>query len=139
MSQSRYSQKGGANNMPYRFFNANATPFKSCSGCGQKGGSVGLPYRYFNPKATPFKPCASCGQKYYNDFNDAKSKGCQGYNSCNMTGGAKRQAQKQTQCGGFPTGAPMTHFTNGKPLKYNYSLNDGDTPVFDHVGHNNFW
>lgn len=132
-------KQSGGGNYPYRYFHANAVPFKpcQCQNNKQEGGAIRMPYRYFHPNATPFQPCNSCGAVrdpvYYNDF--VRNQGCQGYNSCNMTGGARKQT------GGFPVGAPFTYFTEGKPLKYNYSMKDtySGTPTFDHVGANHFW
>lgn len=151
--QSYYFQKGGGMQMPYRFYNPQATPFKPCEckncpvgGCklNQEGGG-NLPYRYFNPQATPFKPCGGstggcgcsggcgCGQR---------GGGCAGgcgkdiggiyYNEFRRHEGMHAYnsdnmtngAAPYNQMGGNPTHAPLHVFTEGEPLTYNYSLKE---------------
>ena len=102
MSEEYYFQKGGARQLPFRWFNPNAQAFAPCSYCGkqkrpskkQQGGSINMPYRYFNPNAQAFSPCSTCDGPqqnktglavYANDF--MRSQGCHDYNSCNMTSG----------------------------------------------------
>ena len=171
MSQKHYSQKGGAIRLPNRFYNPDAKPFDPCCpvhGNKQQGGGIRMPYRYFHPDAKPFTPCAGgchsqsgggcpCGCEngchcdsgctnckcdptghdpyaiYYNDFR--RHEGMHAYNSSNMTGGSYRQR------GGNPTAAPLHVFTEGEPLKYNFSMNENFSggPVFDTVRPTKFW
>jgi hypothetical protein len=139
MSQEYYFQKGGAS-LPYRWNNPNAqafAPCETCNSCGkpkkpatkdQQGGG-NLPNRWFNPDTTPFgcdtgacdKPLAV----YAKEFMESQaSQGCKG---CGFPCAAKKP-----QMGGFPTGAPLTIFTEGKPLQYNFNMEDNFTglPVF---------
>lgn len=160
----RFSQKGGFQGRPYRFFNPSAQPFQPCQGCGQgtpaekpmEGGGR-RPLRYFSPAVQPFKPCGSagcgcgpkcncggqcrpgCGCRCTSDgpvyYNQFRQhEGCHAYNGCNMTKGGN-------QVGGVPTHAPMGVYSQGQEsLKFNFDAreNFGGLPVFAKVSRPRF-
>jgi hypothetical protein len=135
-----YFQKGGASSsLPNRWFNPNEQAFAPCENCGkpkkpqetQEGGG-NLPNRWFNPNTTPFGcDTGTCGHGeplavYAKEFMASQaSQGCR--SGCGMPSPAR-----QPQMGGSPTGAPLTIFSQGAPLKYNYEMADNFSglPVF---------
>lgn len=134
-----YFQKGGASSsLPNRWYNPNAQAFAPCANCGKpkkpeekQNGGGNLPNRWFNPNTTPFGcDTGTCGQEplavYNKEFLASQAtQGCQ--TGCGMPPSAKKP-----QMGGSPIGAPLTIFTQGTPLKYNYELaeNFSGLPVF---------
>lgn len=137
----------------------------------QHGGGIQMPNRFYNPDAPAFSgpvnivpsgsggcsanSTSNSGMKqnggstvhnapiYYNEFRESEGNHTGGMpESPNMSGGSGgSRCGSCRQTGGFPTGAPLTVYTQGEPLQYNFQMDEvfSGLPQFDKVGANHLW